>query len=98
MITTFCFLTILAFAVNGQVFPSLLTQLGGTPVQQGLLLSSLFFLFPLSSVVSGYTADRTSKRLIIILGLVFITLAFAFSAELLPDNELEVRWEIADGY
>jgi fucose permease len=80
MITTLCFLAILAFAVNGQVFPSLLTQLGGTPLQQGFLLSSLFFLFPLSSVISGYTADRTSKRLIIILGLVFIALAFAFSA------------------
>ena len=66
MITASCMTAILVLAVNGQVFPSLLAQFGGSSLQHGLLLTSLFFFFPASSVLSGLMADRSSKRLIII--------------------------------
>jgi len=80
MLTTICLLAILFLAVNGQIFPALLNQLGGTSLQQGLLMSALFLLFPLSSVLSGYLADRSSKQLLIALGMMAITLAFVLSA------------------
>ena len=71
---------ILILAVNGQVFPSLLAQFGGSSLQHGLLLTSLFFFFPASSVLSGLAADRSSKRLIIIIGLLLMALSFTLSA------------------
>ena len=80
MLTTICLLAILFLAVNGQIFPALLNQLGGTSLQQGLLMSALFLLFPFSSVLSGYLADRSSKQLLIALGMMAITLAFVLSA------------------
>ena len=80
MITVSCLIAILILAVNSQVFPSLLSGLGGPSLQQGLLLSSLFLLFPFASVAAGYAADRSSKRQLIILGLLLMAAAFVLSA------------------
>ncbi len=80
MITFLCLLAIFIFALDAQVFPSTLTALGGSSLQQGLLLSSLFFFFPLSSIVAGYLADRIGKRILIIIGLGLMALSFSLCA------------------
>ncbi|MBN2554027.1 MAG: MFS transporter, partial [Spirochaetales bacterium] len=69
-----CFTAILILAVSSQVFPSFLTRLGGDSVQQGLLLSAIFFLYPASSVASGVVADRVGKVRVIVLGLLAIAM------------------------
>jgi fucose permease len=75
-----CFAAILVLAVSGQVFPSFLTRLGGTSVQQGVLLSALFFFFPAASVVSGIIADRIGKVRIVAVGLLLIAVPLALIA------------------
>jgi MFS family permease len=81
--TLLCLATIFVVAVSGQTFPSLLTRLGGSPVQQGLLLASLFLFFPASAAGSGYLADRLGKRPVVAAGIAVGALPFALSA-LLP--------------
>ncbi len=80
MATSLCLTTILVIAVNAQLFPSLLTRLGGTPAQLGLLLSSLFLLYPLASVLSGYAADRFGKRPVLAAGALLMAAAFGAAA------------------
>jgi MFS family permease len=80
VLTAISLSAILFVAVDAQVFPSFLTRLGGNTMQQGLLLASLFLLYPVSSVTAGYVADRTGKRLVVGGGALCITLAFALSA------------------
>ena len=75
-----CFTAILVLAVSGQVFPSFLTRLGGDSLQQGLLLSSLFFFFPLSSVTAGIIADRIGKMRVVAVGLVLVALPLGLIA------------------
>jgi len=75
-----CLYSILIVAIDVQVFPSVLTRLGGNSVQQGLLLSSLFFLFPLSSAFAGLTADKTGKKTVLSAGAAFLTIPFGISA------------------
>jgi fucose permease len=75
-----CFTAILILAVSGQVFPSFLTRLGGDSLQQGLLLSALFFFFPLSSVTAGIVADRVGKVRVVAFGLVLIALPLSLIA------------------
>jgi fucose permease len=75
-----CFTAILVLAVSGQVFPSFLTRLGGDSVQQGLLLSAIFFFFPLSSVTAGIIADRVGKVRVVSFGLVLIALPLSLIA------------------
>lgn len=75
-----CFTAILVLAISGQVFPSFLTRLGGDSLQQGLLLSSLFFFFPLSSVTAGIIADRVGKMRVVAFGLVLVALPLGLIA------------------
>jgi fucose permease len=75
-----CFTAILLLAVSGQVFPSFLTRLGGDSVQQGLLLSSLFFFFPASSVAAGIIADRIGKVRVVAFGILSVALPLALIA------------------
>ena len=75
-----CFTAILVLAVSSQVFPSFLTRLGGDSVQQGLLLSAIFFLYPASSVVSGIVADKVGKVRVIVLGLLAIAVPLVLIA------------------
>ncbi len=87
--TTLLFLyAILILAVDAQVFPSVLTKIGGTSMQQGLLLSSFFLLFPLSSFLSGVMSDRIGKKAVLITGALFLALPFAVSA---PVEQLWIR-------
>ena len=74
------FTAILVLAVSGQVFPSFLTRLGGDSLQQGLLLSALFFFFPLSSVTAGIVADRVGKVRVVAFGLILIALPLGLIA------------------
>jgi fucose permease len=71
---------ILVFAVNGQIFPSLLSMLGGTSIQQGTLLASLFLLFPVTAATAGHLADRIGKRLILFVGALAMAVPFALAA------------------
>jgi fucose permease len=73
-------IAILVFAVNGQVFPSLLAMLGGTSLQQGTLLASLFLLFPVTAATAGHIADRIGKRLILFVGALAMAVPFALAA------------------
>jgi fucose permease len=80
MNTLLCLHAILVFAVDAQVFPSVLTKIASDSVQQGHLLSSFFLLFPLSSVLSGVMSDRIGKKAVLITGALFLALPFAVSA------------------
>ena len=82
MTTALCLYSILILAVNAQVFPSLLTRIGSNSVQQGLLLSAFFLLFPLSSAISGILADRIGKKAVLIFGALFLALPFAVYASI----------------
>jgi fucose permease len=75
---------IFLLAVDGQVFPSILTRLGGSSVQEGLLLAALFVFFPLSSVAAGTMSDRIGKRPVVAGGILLVALPFALSASF-PD-------------
>ncbi|UCF99946.1 MAG: MFS transporter [Spirochaetaceae bacterium] len=75
-----CFTAILVLAVSGQAFPSFLTRLGGDSLQQGLLLSALFFFFPVSSVAAGIVADRIGKVRVVTFGVMLIALPLALIA------------------
>ena len=80
MITALCYATILVFSINAQAFPSILTRIEGSIFQQGLLLSSLYLLFPLSSGSAGYIADRIGKRPVLMLGAVAMGVPFVIAA------------------
>ncbi|MBN1834666.1 MAG: MFS transporter [Spirochaetales bacterium] len=82
MITTLSLAGILLLAVDAQVFPSILTRLGGSSVQEGLLLAALFVLYPLSSMAAGVMADRIGKRGVVAGGFFLVALPFALSAVL----------------
>lgn len=75
-----CFTAILVLAVSSQVFPSFLTRLGGNSVQQGLLLSALFFFFPAASVISGIVADRIGKARVVTVGVLLVALPLGLIA------------------
>jgi len=77
MTTFFCLLSIFFYGLDAQVFPSLLTRLGSSSLQQGLILGSAFFFFPLSSILAGYWADRVSKRLLLMAAMTLMALPFA---------------------
>jgi fucose permease len=72
--------SILAIALCAQVFPSFLTRIGGSSSEQGLLLFSMFILYPVSSVAAGIASDRVGKRAVLAAGLAAIALPFALSA------------------
>ena len=84
MITALSLAAIFLVAVDAQVFPSILTRLGGSSVEEGLLLAALFVLYPLSSVLAGAVADRIGKRRVVAAGMFFVALPFALSA-VFPD-------------
>ena len=79
MITALSLAGIFLLAVDGQVFPSLLTRLGGSSLEEGLLLAALFVFFPLSSVAAGTLSDRIGKRVVIAAGVLIVGLPFALS-------------------
>jgi fucose permease len=78
--TLLCLYATFVLAVDVQVYPSVLTKIGSNSMEQGLLLSFLFLLFPLSSVLSGVMSDRIGKKAVLITGGLFLTLPFAISA------------------
>jgi fucose permease len=67
-------------AVDVQLLPSVLTRLGGSQVQLGLLLSSLFFLYPAASAGSGWLSDRLGKRPVLAVGAALIAVSFGVAA------------------
>jgi fucose permease len=71
---------LLVMAVNIQVFPSLLGRVGGSPVQLGLLLSSLFLLYPLACAGSGWVSDRFGKKPVLAAGALMIAVSFGAAA------------------
>jgi DHA1 family inner membrane transport protein len=75
---------ILVIALSAQVFPSFLTRIGGSSAEQGLLLFSMFILYPVSSVAAGIAADRVGKRAVLAAGLAAVAAPFALSAAV-PD-------------
>jgi fucose permease len=83
MITALCLAAILVMAFSSQVFPSFLTRIAGSSGQQGLLLFSMFFFYPVGSVLGGSVADRLGKRRVLAAGMFLMGLPFALSA-LLP--------------
>ena len=80
MTTFVCLIAIFIFAVDAQLFPSLLGQIQGTSTHHGLLLAALFVFFPLSSAVAGYAADRIGKRGVLALGAVLMAVPFVVAA------------------
>ncbi len=80
MTTILCLYSILILAVDDQVFPSVLTRIGQTSIEQGVILSSFFLLLPFSSAFAGLAADRLGKRTVLIAGSFFLILPFAVSA------------------
>ncbi len=80
MTTPLCLYSILILAVNAQVFPSVLTRIGQSSIEQGLILSSFFLLLPFSSAFAGLAADRMGKKTVLIAGSFFLILPFAVSA------------------
>jgi fucose permease len=78
--TVLCLLATLVLAVDVQLLPSVLTRLGGTQVQLGLLLSSLFFLYPAASAFSGWLADRLGKRPVLAGGAILVAVSFGAAA------------------
>jgi fucose permease len=84
VITALCLAAILAIALCAQVFPSFLTLIGGSAGEQGLLLFSMFLLYPASSLVAGIAADRVGKRAVLGAGLSCLAATFALSAAV-PD-------------
>jgi fucose permease len=84
MITALSLGAILAIALCAQVFPSFLTRIGGSAAEQGLLLFSMFILYPVSSVAAGLAADRVGKRAVLAAGLAAVAVPFALSAAV-PD-------------
>jgi fucose permease len=82
VITALSLAGIFLLAVDGQVFPSILTRLGGSPVQEGLLLGALFVFFPLSSVAAGAISDRVGKKGVIAVGILLVASSFAASGAL----------------
>jgi fucose permease len=75
---------ILVIALSAQVFPSFLTRIGGSSAEQGLLLFSMFILYPVSSVAAGIAADRVGKRAVLAAGLAAVAAPLALSAAV-PD-------------
>ena len=84
MITALGLGAILVIALSAQVFPSFLTRIGGSAAEQGLLLFSMFILYPVSSVAAGVAADRVGKRTVLAAGLASVAVPFALSAAV-PD-------------
>jgi len=84
MTVALCLAAILAIALCAQVFPSFLTRIGGTAGEQGLLLFSMFLLYPASSLAAGVAADRVGKRAVLGAGLACLAATFALSAAV-PD-------------
>ena len=84
MTTALCLAAILAIALCAQVFPSFLTRIGGSAGEQGLLLFSMFLLYPASSLAAGVVADRVGKRAVLGAGLACLAVPFALSAAV-PD-------------
>ena len=78
--TLLCLYATVIFAVDAQVYPSVLTRIVDSPVQQGLLLSSLFLFFPLSSILSGAISDRIGKKAVLMTAGLFLATPFAISA------------------
>lgn len=84
MTIALCLAATLAIALCAQVFPSFLTQIGSSAGEQGLLLFSMFLLYPVSSLAAGVAADRVGKRAVLAAGLASMAVPFALSAAV-PD-------------
>ncbi len=78
--TVLCLAATLVMAVDVQILPSLLTRLGGSQVQLGLLLSSLFLLYPAASAGSGWLSDRLGKRPVLAVGALLVAVSFGAAA------------------
>jgi fucose permease len=84
VITALCLAATLATALCAQVFPSFLTRIGSSAGEQGLLLFSMFLLYPVSSLAAGIAADRVGKRAVLAAGLAAVAAPFALFA-VVPD-------------
>lgn len=76
MISTLCITAILVFALDAQIFPSVLTELSDNSYKQGMILSFMYFLFPITSGYSGFLSEKVGKPLILSIGSVLMALPF----------------------
>ena len=71
---------ILVLSVDSQIFPAILSQLKGTSFQQGILLSALFFFFPIAAAGIGMLSDRIGKRPVLVAGSFLMAVPFIISS------------------
>jgi fucose permease len=71
-----CVVLFTVYALCGQIFPSVLTEISSDSVHQGVLLMALFLFYPFSAAFSGAVADRWGKPPVILAGTVLLALPF----------------------
>ena len=96
MITALAYFAIFFFAVDAQIYPSLLTEVAAGSLGQGLILASSYFLFPLTSVIAGYAADRAGKPFVLSAGAFIMAIPFILGG-LLPALQLRIAFALAFG-
>ncbi len=96
MITALAYFAICFFAIDAQIYPSIITEVAQTTLGQGLILSSSYFLFPVTSVAAGYFADRLGKSYVLALGGIIMAIPFILGG-LLPVLQLRIIFALAFG-
>ncbi len=96
MITAIAYFAIFFFAVDAQIYPSIITEVAHTSLGQGLILSSSYLLFPVTSVVAGYFADRIGKPIVLSIGAVVMAVPFILGG-FLPLLQLRIIFALAFG-
>lgn len=96
VITALAYFAIFIFAFDAQIYPSIITEVAANPLGQGLILSSSYVLFPVTSVAAGYVADKIGKPFILSLGAVVMAVPFVFGG-FLPLLQLRIVFALAFG-
>lgn len=96
MITALAYFAIFIFAVDAQIYPSIITEVTRSPIGQGLILASSYLLFPVTSVAAGYVADRTGKHVVLSIGAVVMAVPFVLGG-FLPLLQLRIVFALAFG-
>lgn len=71
-----CIVLIGIFAFCGQVFPTVLSELSGDSLEQGMLLTALNLLYPVSAGFTGVVADKYGKPPVLLAGSIIMSLPF----------------------
>lgn len=96
MITALAYFAIFFFALDAQIYPSIITEVARSPIGQGLILSSSYLLFPITSVVAGYAADKVGKPFVLSIGAVIMAVPFILGG-FLPLLQLRIVFALAFG-